>query len=73
MNAPAEKTIAPGTQLCHIYKTDPFGFPLYPSDEKQYSASKQGQGVNPNAISETPKANPDNGEQSEIYESVLNI
>jgi hypothetical protein len=73
MNTQAETTIASSTQLCRIYKTDPFGFPLYTSDEEQYNQSKQEQGINPDAISQTHRTDSDDGEQSNIYESVLNM
>ena len=73
MNTPAETTITPSTQLCRIYKTDPFGFPLYPSDEEQYHQSRQEQGLNPDTISGTSKACSDDGEQINIYESLLNM
>ena len=73
MNTQADTKIVPGIQLCRIYKTDPFGFPLYPSDEGQYQQNKQERGLNRDAISEIPKADSDDGEQSNIYESVLNM
>jgi hypothetical protein len=53
METPPEKAIAPNTQLSRIYKTDPFGFPLYPYDEEQYRQSRQEQGIDPDAISVT--------------------
>lgn len=73
MNAPEETTIVPSTQLCCIYKTDPFGFPLYPSDEQQYQQNKQEQGLNPDAISVVLKSDPGDSGQSNIYESLLNM
>jgi hypothetical protein len=55
MNTQEEETIIPSTQLARIYKTDPFGFPLYPYDEELYKQSKQGKGLDPDAISEVVK------------------
>lgn len=72
MNISEEKTITPGTQLSRIYKTDPFGFPLYPYDEDQHRQSRQERGINPDAASETVSDTADR-EQRDAYESRLNM
>ncbi len=41
MNTPEENTDTPGTKLSRIYKTDPFGFPLYQADEYLYEKDKE--------------------------------
>lgn len=73
MNTLPEKIIIPGTKLSRIYKTDPFGFPLYPYDEQQHKQTKEEQGLNPDAISDTRKTYHDDKEQSDPYNSVLNM
>jgi L-rhamnose isomerase len=73
MNTQEETTITHGTQLSRIYKTDPFGFPLYPYDEEQYQQNKQEQGVNPDAISPNNKSDSDDNEHSKVFESLLNM
>ncbi len=41
MNTIEEKKDLPSTKLSRIYKTDTFGFPLYPADEEQYKKGKE--------------------------------
>jgi len=73
MNTPTEKTNEPGTQLSRIYKTDPYGFPIYPADEELHQENKEGQDIDPDAISPAPVSDPDDDEETKIYESKLNM
>lgn len=73
MNNPEEVTIKPSTELSRIYKTDPYGFPLYHFDEEDYILSKKEKGLNPDAISGSPASDPDDGGQSNTYDSLLNL
>ena len=73
MDNPEEVTIKPSTELSRIYKTDPYGFPLYHFDEEDYILSKKEKGLNPDAISETTPTDSDDGEQSNTYDSLLNL
>jgi|GEM_PF-6320537 len=68
-----ENIIESGHLLYRIYKTDPFGFPLYQADEEQYHKSKQAQGLDPDAVSVFASADRDSTQASAIDEASSNI
>ena len=75
MNNTTEKKIAPSTALSRIYKTDPFGFPIYAADEELYQQSQQKKGLNPDAASDTAviAADAQAEEQSTEQERVVDL
>lgn len=73
MSTPEEVTIQPSTGLSRIYKTDPYGFPIYHFDEEDYVLSKKEQGPDPNAMSDVLKTESIESERTDTFESNLNM